>query len=553
MSMKILKEQISKFLASPEPEVLAISGPWGIGKTFTWNKFLEEERGQIALEKYSYVSLFGINSLDSLKSSIFEQTISRKLIGKEPDYETFLENAKEVLYSKGVNLIPLIKDYLATKGFAKLIDSASLLYIGKTIICIDDFERKGEDLALRDVLGLVSMLKEQRKCKMVLIFNNEAFENDDSKEYEKFREKAIDVELMFDLSPSECSELALSGDSSLKKKLRHYTSKLGINNIRILKKIERLAVLAEKILHENYEPEVLNQVLHSLVLFCQCFYSKTPNFPSFDYVKNIGNKMLGLSDDNSDNNKNSNEEKWKILLREYDYTTTDNLDLTIANAVKAGYFNEDVLTLEAKKINNQIISSKSEQSFGESWNSYHDSFDDDEEKVVQTLKDSFYKNYKNITPLNLDGTVRLFRDLDRNELANELISYYIDKRKNERELFDLTNSPFSSEIKDKKIRESFNQLISETHKEKPLKEILENIVHKDGWNRDDEDILGKASIEEYYELFKNEKGRHLSRLVNTCLKFSSFTNSPIEALKRISKENKLNARRVSKYGINYDE
>ena len=56
-----------------------MTGQWGVGKTFAWNKYPFQNaqmQGQIGLKRYSYVSLFGINSLDDLKYAIFENTDS---------------------------------------------------------------------------------------------------------------------------------------------------------------------------------------------------------------------------------------------------------------------------------------------------------------------------------------------------------------------------------------------------------------------------------------------------------------------------------------------
>jgi len=65
MSVEVIKDQIFHFLSSEEPEVMAIKGEWGVGKTFSWKKFLKDANSEnkINLERYSYVSLFGINSL----------------------------------------------------------------------------------------------------------------------------------------------------------------------------------------------------------------------------------------------------------------------------------------------------------------------------------------------------------------------------------------------------------------------------------------------------------------------------------------------------------
>ena len=79
MSVKVIKDQIFQFLSSDEPEVMAIKGEWGVGKTFSWKKFLKDASSEdkISLDRYSYVSLFGINSLEAFKYSIFENVRGR--------------------------------------------------------------------------------------------------------------------------------------------------------------------------------------------------------------------------------------------------------------------------------------------------------------------------------------------------------------------------------------------------------------------------------------------------------------------------------------------
>ena len=83
MSLFKVETKISDFLSTNTPEVMAIKGAWGVGKTFTWNKLSKyaKDNKQIALKKYSYVSLFGINSLETFKSAIFENLINTDLMG----------------------------------------------------------------------------------------------------------------------------------------------------------------------------------------------------------------------------------------------------------------------------------------------------------------------------------------------------------------------------------------------------------------------------------------------------------------------------------------
>ena len=103
MSLELITHQVMKFLSSTEAAVLAIKGPWGVGKTYTWSRILEKAKndGEIAFNKYSYVSLFGVNSLDTLKFSIFENTVPKAIAGDKVSLETFKGNFTGVLSSLG--------------------------------------------------------------------------------------------------------------------------------------------------------------------------------------------------------------------------------------------------------------------------------------------------------------------------------------------------------------------------------------------------------------------------------------------------------------------
>lgn len=211
MSIEIVKSQIQRFLASDQPEVMAIKGKWGVGKTYSWNKFLLEAKNEkiIKYQKYSYVSLFGINSLDAFKYSIFANGISIDLFESGTDASTFQTNLDSLLRT-GKKSLPLVENI--TRIFSKtnlvtIIEAAAFFSIKQYLICIDDLERVGKGLEIKDVLGLVSLLKEQKKCKIVLLLNDgEEGLND----YKKYREKVIDFELAFDPTAEECAKIAFA-------------------------------------------------------------------------------------------------------------------------------------------------------------------------------------------------------------------------------------------------------------------------------------------------------------------------------------------------------
>src|SRR5262249_21129001 len=151
-----------------------ISGHWGVGKTYAWNRFLKDAQAakKIALPRYSYVSLFGINSLDEFKYAIFENSVGSGQIGIEPSLETLQSNTTAAAARFGrkslwfLQQVPLVKNYVGGLG------PVWFLSVKQTVICIDDIERRGAGLTVRDVMGLASHLKEQKACKVVLILND---------------------------------------------------------------------------------------------------------------------------------------------------------------------------------------------------------------------------------------------------------------------------------------------------------------------------------------------------------------------------------------------
>lgn len=555
MSIEVIKSQIDKFLSNEIPEVMAIKGKWGIGKTYSWNKFLLEakENSRIAFEKYSYVSLFGINSLDAFKYAIFEQVVNRNLIGTEANIETFKDNivdASAALGKKGLN-------FFKSRTTSHAIESFAFLSLSNTIICIDDLERTGKGLDIKDVLGLVSLLKEQKKCKVVLLLNDG---EEGLEDYIKYREKVIDFELEFSPTAEESAEIAFDGtelNEYAAEVLRESTVKLNIRNIRILKKIERLVKLITPYL-DSYEREITHQVVCSLTLFSWCYYChKSDGAPSLDFVTKLTYITYGIRKEDSDDDK-----KWKVKIQDYGYQVPDELDLLLSNAVKTGYFIEDEVKAEVAKKNKKVIAKKSAEAFYNTWDLYHDSFGDNQNEVVITLYDNFKKFTKYIWPRDLDGTVCLFRKLGENNKAEEIIDLYIDVRKEEAELFNLERYSRFGGIEDKSILDKFNATYQSSVICGTAKQVLERMAGKNGWNPKDIIILSSTSIEQYCELFKSIKEKHqLKSFIDICLRFEQsldaqqkeVTNRATEALKRIAKESKINKARVSEFGIQVDD
>jgi hypothetical protein len=555
MTLSLVRKELNRFLAEADAEVLALRGKWGVGKTFSWNRILEEANrsGPICRQRYAYLSLFGISSLAELKFSLFEQSIDRQLIGKQPTLATFQDNAAQLSFSLGRKAWRLAISTPYMKSVSPALEAVSFFSVRDTLICLDDLERRSESLSARDVLGLVSLLKEQRNCKIVFLLNDG---EDGLEDFEKYREKVVDVELLFDPTAEECAEIAFDSAEPLYQSIGELSQKLNITNIRTLKKIERLVRLVKHKLN-NLEPEVVRQIVHSLVLYGWCHYrAGDPSIPPLDYVQKIGYALFGLGEKE---NISDDKKAWHSKLQNYGYQVTDELDEILARAVKTGCIVDADFDKAAEEKNLQIVAAKATGSFTDAWRTYHDSFDNNQDNVISALHESFKVNAKYITPLNLNGTVQLFRELGEDEKAEELIESFIKARASEPEIFNLSGYPLAGEITDKKVRDAFDKAYEGASIRESPKQVLMRLSDSNGWSHQDEIVLAETTVDEYYELFKTESGDHLTEMVNACLRFGRFSNAnerqkqiaenAVKALTRIGKESAINALRVRKFGI----
>ena len=95
-----LEKKLVKLIETEKPFAIALTGEWGVGKTKFWNNFKKKYYDKFKLRKYAYVSLFGIDSLESLKYEIAVKT------HKVEQSEDRMQGAKS-LFNKALDTVDL--------------------------------------------------------------------------------------------------------------------------------------------------------------------------------------------------------------------------------------------------------------------------------------------------------------------------------------------------------------------------------------------------------------------------------------------------------------
>lgn len=550
-STELVQTEIRRFLLSAEPEVLCITGDWGVGKTYTWQKILEEAKSDksVALERYSYCSLFGINSLDGMKLSLFE---NMEFLDAAPG--NVLEKAVHGAKSLGTQAKKLASIAPALPYVGGLLSKAGPLYfslVREQIICIDDLERRGTGLSVKDVLGLISFLREQRRCKVMLLLNADAL--DESKpEFESLFEKVIDARLIFAPTAAEAVAIALSSQDKVAETLRSSCATLGISNIRVIKKIERLARQIEPFL-KPLAPEVTTSAVRSLVMFGWAKY-QPDQAPSLDYIR--GDSMVRyIERKNSKTEASPKEKEWDAILERFEFRRLDNLDYELLKFVDGGILDPISIGERAKEINEQLSLHKESGSFEQAWRPFHDSFEDNLDEVVHSLVNGAKDNFRVVSLSNLDETIRILKEFGRASEAQDVLSFFVTYKPStfwdtKREFFQ--HRPYEIEV---------NSVIAAHQAKEDEAFILDVELVEAARTYNPEKIkkLAEVSIDEYYRVLKTKRGDDLRIFVLAALEFRRIANASPEmrevirrmeeALRKVASESALNAIRSRKYGI----
>ncbi|MEJ6550997.1 P-loop NTPase fold protein [Psychrobacter pacificensis] len=249
-----LEKRLIDLIDEESSFAIALTGEWGIGKTRFWNDFYEENHINLGVNKYSYVSLFGIDSIEALK---FEIALSTHETTQKKDYLSGLKG----IFKKSLDAIdlPKLEGAGVSLSLGKgLISSAITSLIGDTLVCIDDIERLSKNLDIKDVMGLVNHLSLEKNCKVVVILH----EGKADKKFREYKEKVFDEVLVLDDSLSIIKDKISDVDTFPIYEKFYQT--MGVRNLRFYQRVQKIyqeIIKHSSDLSELSKEEILRQIL----------------------------------------------------------------------------------------------------------------------------------------------------------------------------------------------------------------------------------------------------------------------------------------------------
>lgn len=196
-----LEKKLVKLIETEKPCAIALTGKWGVGKTHLWNEIRDNNGKSFSGKKYAYVSLFGLDSLASLKSAIAIEVHKSVGVSDSIWKKDILKPTKKFLSSLTGSSIGTASDVRIGLNLGNnIITSVVFSHLKNTLVCLDDIERKSDSLPMSEILGLINYLRNERKCQILMITHDE--ESEDKEYFDKNKEKVFDEVLILDDSLS---------------------------------------------------------------------------------------------------------------------------------------------------------------------------------------------------------------------------------------------------------------------------------------------------------------------------------------------------------------
>jgi hypothetical protein len=565
MSIVQVEKALTDFAVHKTGSAIVLKGEWGTGKTHLWNKVIKNHRESFFRKTYSYVSLFGLSSLPDLKRSIFENSVPTEKAGSVLTKESVFENFKKLEFSDATTGLRKIFGYGKEAkipfvgNFGGVIDSIQYALVKDTIICIDDFERRGNALSARDVLGLISNLIESKDCSVILILNEGSLQKDD--EFFTFSEKVFDYEVKYAPTLDEAASVVFKGTDLYEKKIVENVKKLEINNIRLLRKVKYFAGLIKSFV-DGKPDEILDDSTKLIPLAIYAKYSGLEKVVSIEDLENHKGELSLFSPKKKELTaeqkaiEDSNIAKGDFL-RAYGYGEADDFTIEIIKLVKNGYANSNSLMPLIESITVTVERNKRRKIFTDAWHVFHQDMSLPDADLLDLFEKAVIESGDVASPYEMDGVLEIFTAAGLEERGRSIVDEYfkvLDVSRSivhRKDMYRLPENPY--------VVEKLEQYFGDVSKVWSIDELVDNYLEKP-FAGEVLELLSAFTADQFYTYFKFLGSPKFKSYAQSLVALGSRTElsdyeshyaivflKVFEALKRMHDESPLMALRMNKF------
>ena len=526
--MKTIEEALLKFLSDKTINVAVLKGGWGIGKTYFWRNLFEATRNNLDFKAYSYVSLFGANDANDLRKQIF----SNFVMLDEGSVTRHFEKLKPLSAILHAVDIPFLN---SSESISDLVNSK---LIENFLICFDDLERKESSISAASILGLISHLKEEKHCKILLIYNDQELDNETKKDIDEYREKVVDLELTY--KPTIDHNLSVIWPNGCPDRISSIFQNLKLNNIRIMQRAKWAHDYFSAYINENY-PHLCSPFEYKTAALTVLYHGYSKQISLDEALSMSYFSMLKSNDDRV-------REKLGIL-KTLKFIAEDQ-DKIIAEYLVNGYVDfrdyEEILRIRNEQYRLNNVNDK----FRELWTKYHSNFSTSQEEFVEGQVQLLKNHVEDLSIKDVAPTVDFIRELDKSQDLAAVLDRSIDLFVRQAKSID-HHSLHMMRLKPE-VLQKIQDKFAENNHNYSITQLFIELAGSNGWDPGNIQYLKNVSEEDYFTWISTEKGENVISLLTTFLRRFGNANDDERAvvqrirsaLERVKERSQLDRFRV---------
>ncbi|MFL6417642.1 MAG: hypothetical protein ACJ74Y_18470 [Bryobacteraceae bacterium] len=366
-----------------------------------------------------------------------------------------------------------------------MLPKAEELLIQDFLVCFDDLERRNRGLDLEQFFGLVSVLKEQNECRVVIICNEAELVEDDSRKLGKYREKIVDRQLTYEPLFEENFRIVFPDANP---SIREVFEAVGLNNVRVFQQTKWCVKYFEPQLRGCHASFInkFNQQCTKLA----CVHFALSKEITLEELRSASWFSVSLSDGNG------LSDAAKDIVRNLQFLSTDADDF-IADYLRNGYCDTYKLEPVIARLNQEYQTGEAEQVLTQIWYCVWHSYKSNSEEIARAaeqyvIKYPNYIRYKSATDL-LDFVKKIAPSFDTQSKKESLAKALIPTA-------DIaTLRLIERSCKSEDIVEQATAREKQLKTRRSIEELVSALGDPGGWNPADFAALNEYSEDDLFE------------------------------------------------------
>jgi hypothetical protein len=517
-SIAHVEKVLAGFLADPEPGVLAIKGEWGVGKTYLWNQFIARQKMVKGYRAYSYASLFGLESIAELRRALFTKQRSLgparnwfRSCGEKIGSEVTRHMEFDLGLFKGLGL-------KNTELWAEAIEDRSLRNF---IVCLDDLERKDESVTTSALLGFIASLRDERRCKVFLLYNEERAKALESfaPDLAQYREKVIDREIVLQPTVRECYDLVFGGtnyqfppdpnaratpfDLADARSLPDLFEAMHLANLRVMQKTRvALDYLGTGVATRC--PKLWPKFARQAVKLCWLHYCYASSLSLEDILNH--RKMVQIHAESVKNPEKAKEFAKYAPLQQVSYYPFPS-DKLIVEFLRCGFVDWAAYATLLDKEEAEQARQELGAQYSANWDLLWDNFQVSQPEIIDAHLKFMREHHDSMSLAELSQVVKFLQTFGPQAEAEKFLEEKLDS---------FVQSNLEADPNDLDLHGVDPEIYSEVKKRllariptKPLSDAFVLLTGSDGWNPGDLRYLATTSSDDFLKWMKTEKSPQL--------------------------------------------